>query len=156
VESGAHFKFPCSTCCRNSNALDPARHTTAPLSENLYRRLAQKRERKVALAASRGSRPTSSLLLRWGSILLVVLVSYGAFRALELLRQVRLVAIEGNFEGRARYLPFASRVVGTAAAWTIPAGVLSFHPKLARIAQPLAQIRRLRAGYSLFPVILLH
>jgi NitT/TauT family transport system permease protein len=42
------------------------------------------------------------------------------------------------------------------AAWTIPAGVaVGFNPKLARIAQPLAQIAASVPATALFPVILL-
>ena len=45
-------------------------------------------------------------------------------------------------------------VVG--AAWTIPAGVaIGFNPKLARIAQPLAQIAASVPATALFPVVLL-
>ena len=43
-----------------------------------------------------------------------------------------------------------------AAAWTIPAGVaIGFHPRLARIAQPLAQIAASVPATALFPVLLL-
>jgi NitT/TauT family transport system permease protein len=43
-----------------------------------------------------------------------------------------------------------------AAAWTIPAGVaIGFNPKLARIAQPLAQIAASVPATALFPIILL-
>ena len=43
-----------------------------------------------------------------------------------------------------------------ASAWTIPAGVaIGFHPRLARIAQPLAQIAASVPATALFPVILL-
>jgi NitT/TauT family transport system permease protein len=42
------------------------------------------------------------------------------------------------------------------AAWTIPAGVMiGFHPRLARIAQPLAQIAASVPATALFPVVLL-
>jgi NitT/TauT family transport system permease protein len=42
------------------------------------------------------------------------------------------------------------------AAWTIPAGVaIGFNPKLARIAQPLAQIAASVPATALFPVVLL-
>jgi NitT/TauT family transport system permease protein len=51
------------------------------------------------------------------------------------------------------------RVNGTlliAAAWTIPVGVaIGFHPKLARIAQPLAQIAASVPATALFPIVLL-
>ena len=42
------------------------------------------------------------------------------------------------------------------AAWTIPAGVaIGFSPRLARVAQPLAQIAASVPATALFPVILL-
>lgn len=48
----------------------------------------------------------------------------------------------------------AALVIG--AAWTIPAGVaIGFNPKLARIAQPLAQIAASVPATALFPVVLL-
>ena len=49
-----------------------------------------------------------------------------------------------------------NRLLVLAAAWTIPAGVaIGFHPRLARIAQPLAQIAASVPATALFPVILL-
>ena len=43
-----------------------------------------------------------------------------------------------------------------AALWTIPAGVaIGFHPKLARVAQPLAQIAASVPATALFPILLL-
>ena len=43
-----------------------------------------------------------------------------------------------------------------AAAWTIPAGVaIGFHPRLARIAQPFAQVAASVPATALFPVVLL-
>src|SRR5208282_695956 len=42
------------------------------------------------------------------------------------------------------------------AIWTIPAGVaIGLHPRLARIAQPLAQIAASVPATALFPIILL-
>ncbi|MGA3055890.1 MAG: ABC transporter permease subunit [Candidatus Korobacteraceae bacterium] len=48
----------------------------------------------------------------------------------------------------------AALVIG--AAWTIPAGVaIGFNPKLARVAQPLAQIAASVPATALFPIVLL-
>ncbi len=48
----------------------------------------------------------------------------------------------------------AALVIGS--AWTIPAGVaIGLHPKLARIAQPLAQMAASVPATALFPVVLL-
>ena len=159
VESGSHIKSPLLHLLQNSNALQSlARHTTVPLGENLYHRFAQKREREIALAASRGTnQPRSSLWVRVAvSILLAVIVGYGAFRALELLRQVRFAELKEILKGALATFLRVNVSLVLAAAWTIPAGVaIGFNPKLARIAQPLAQIAASVPATALFPVILL-
>ena len=49
---------------------------------------------------------------------------------------------------------FAALLIGS--AWTIPAGVaIGLHPRLARIAQPLAQIAASVPATAVFPVLLL-
>ena len=55
----------------------------------------------------------------------------------------------------ATFLRVAAALV-IASAWTIPVGVaIGFHPRLARIAQPLAQVAASVPATALFPVILL-
>jgi NitT/TauT family transport system permease protein len=88
--------------------------------------------------------------------LVLAAVTYGVFKAVMLL----LGATRADMAdiGRGAIATFA-RVVATlaiGAAWTIPVGVMiGFSPRLARIAQPLAQIAASIPATGLFPVVLL-
>jgi len=83
-------------------------------------------------------------------------VSYAAWHAVGLLREVhRWQFIEIMKGALATFLRVNVSLV-LAAAWTIPVGVaIGFHPRLARIAQPLAQIAASVPATALFPVILI-
>jgi NitT/TauT family transport system permease protein len=60
------------------------------------------------------------------------------------------------FEGALATFLRVNFSLALAAAWTIPVGVsIGFHPRLARLAQPLAQIAASVPATALFPVILL-
>lgn len=90
------------------------------------------------------------------STLVVFIAAYPLFRALLL-----LVGISGTEwvetvgkAGLTLMRVIAALVIG--AAWTIPAGVaIGFNPRIARIAQPLAQIAASVPATALFPVVLL-
>ena len=59
-------------------------------------------------------------------------------------------------QGRAATFLRVNVALLLASAWTIPAGVaIGFHPRLARIAQPLAQIAASVPATALFPVVLI-
>jgi NitT/TauT family transport system permease protein len=88
--------------------------------------------------------------------LLLVLVAYGLTQAFRTLRSVTAAEFVLTLESAgATFLRVAVSLV-IASAWAIPAGVaIGFHPRLARIAQPLAQIAASVPATALFPVILL-
>ncbi len=82
-------------------------------------------------------------------------IVFAAFHALLLLRQVHgheyLMLLTG---ATATFLRVNVSLL-LASAWTIPVGVIiGFHPKLANITQPLAQIAASFPATALFPVIL--
>ncbi len=159
VESGAHVRSPLLHMLRNSNALRSlSRHTTAPLSERFYRKNAEKRQQRIAQAAS-GTKVSeeSPLWLRVVvSAVALAVVSYAAFRALGLLREVQFAQFTEIMKGALATFLRVNVSLLLAAAWTIPAGVaIGFNPRLARIAQPLAQIAASVPATALFPVILL-
>jgi NitT/TauT family transport system permease protein len=159
VESKARIKSPMLHLVQNSAVLRSlGRVTTAPLSEKLYRRYAQERQQQIAQSASGESEPgVGSTWLRIAiSALLVVIVGYAAFHALGLLRQVEFAQFKEIMKGAAATFMRVNVSLLLAAAWTIPAGVaIGFHPKLARIAQPIAQIAASVPATALFPVLLL-
>jgi len=92
-------------------------------------------------------------------VLVVVVLSLVCFAALKV-----VITLSQLHRGELQQLSaglgatFLRVVVALAigAAWTIPAGVaIGFNPKLARIAQPLAQIAASVPATALFPVVLL-
>jgi NitT/TauT family transport system permease protein len=95
--------------------------------------------------------------LRWIVVLLAIaVVAYLAFDALGLLRKVTAPQFGAVLRGAAATFLRVNVALLIAAAWTIPAGVaIGFHPRLARIAQPLAQIAASVPATALFPVILI-
>ena len=133
-----------------------------PLSERIYRRLAEARQERTAKmmaedASTDSVREGATTWLR-GAVLLAIAVAvvYAAFHALGLLRQVQgseyVEILKGAF---ATFLRVNVSLL-LASAWTIPAGVaIGFHPRLARIAQPIAQIAASVPATALFPVLLL-
>jgi NitT/TauT family transport system permease protein len=161
VESGTRIRSPLLHLLQHSRGLRSLKQLTlVPLGEGVYRRLAESKER-TALAASekKGTRKhrEAPALLR-GLVLAVVAgaVIYAAWQALILLRQVHGSEFMEIMKGAMATFLRVNVSLIIASAWTIPAGVaIGFNPRLARIAQPLAQIAASVPATALFPVILL-
>ena len=163
VETTARVRSPLLHLLEHSRALGNLRkRTIMPLSEGIYRRLAQSRKERMARLASTDSKRTSTRdqLAAWLRALalavMVAAVVYAAWQAVELLRQVQAGQFGEILKGALATFLRVNLALVLAAAWTIPAGVaIGFNPKLARIAQPLVQIVASIPAPALFPVILL-
>jgi NitT/TauT family transport system permease protein len=95
-----------------------------------------------------------------GLWILLVLAGVGiliaAYHAVLLVRPVDSAQYLELLKGAAASFLRVNFSLLLAAAWTIPAGVaIGSHPKLARLAQPLAQIAASVPATALFPAILL-
>jgi NitT/TauT family transport system permease protein len=161
VESATRIRSPLLHLLQHSRGLRSLRqHTLVPLGEGVYRRLAELKE-KTALAAG-GKKETrkhseAPVVVR-GLVLAVVAgaVIYAAWQALTLLRQVHGSEFLEIMKGAMSTFLRVNVSLIIASAWTIPAGVaIGFNPRLARIAQPLAQIAASIPATALFPVILI-
>jgi NitT/TauT family transport system permease protein len=163
VESGSRVRSPLLHVLQHSRGLRSLReHTIVPLGEGLYRRLAKERKEPVAqISATRKGAAQwkdRALALLRGLILVIAAaaVLYAAWQALTLLRQVHGSQFGEIMKGALATFLRVNVSLILAAAWTIPAGVaIGFHPRLARIAQPIAQIAASVPATALFPVILL-
>jgi NitT/TauT family transport system permease protein len=83
-------------------------------------------------------------------------VLYAAQHAIALIRPVTGAQYLELLKGAAATFLRVNLSLLLAAAWTIPVGVaIGFNPKLARLAQPLAQIAASVPATALFPVVLL-
>ena len=157
VESSAHIRSPLLHLLTHSQALRSLRrHTLVPLSENIYRSLALRRTRRLSHAGE-SAEAKSGAWFRWSVFLLLLGgVTYSAAEALIMLRQVNASQLGAILRGAGATFLRVNVSLILAAAWTIPAGVaIGFNPRLARIAQPLAQIAASVPATALFPIILL-
>lgn len=97
---------------------------------------------------------------RWTERLLAAIVvaaaAYGVLRAAQMVSTIGADELRHIAVGTvATFLRVAAALV-IGAAWTIPVGVwIGFNPRLARLAQPVAQIAASVPATGLFPVVLL-
>jgi NitT/TauT family transport system permease protein len=163
VESGSRVRSPLLHLLQHSRALRSLRqHTVVPLGEGVYRRLAKERKESATQPSSAKNGVTAMRSRASTGLRVVILaaaaaaVLYAAWQALTLLREVHGFQFVEIMKGALATFLRVNVSLVLAAAWTIPAGVaIGFHPRLARIAQPVAQIAASVPATALFPVILL-
>lgn len=163
VETKSRIRSPLLHLLQHSRGLHTLRnHTIQPLSEAIYKKIAENRHRaeasrEIHRADSQKNRERWNAVLRTFVIVLAVCgVVYAAFQALALLKDVRRSEFMQILEGALATFLRVNVALLLASAWTIPAGVsIGFHPRLARIAQPLAQIAASVPATALFPVVLM-
>ncbi len=160
VESSKRVTSPILHLLTNSKALTAlARHTTVPLNEAIYIKLANRRRDRLARLAEHP--PSQERLVGRAATWLLLAVAavgvlYAAHHAIELIRPVTGAQYLELLKGAAATFLRVNLALALAAAWTIPVGVaIASRPKLARLAQPLAQIAASVPATALFPVLLL-
>ncbi len=159
VESKSRVQSPLLHLFQHSRVLlELSRFTITPMSESLYRSFARKRKlaHEQVLVIDAAPKRSSAWLRTIAFLVLFAGLGYMALHAVTLLRQVHLNQIGYILKGAAATFLRVNLSLLLAAAWTIPAGVaIGFNPRLARIAQPLAQIAASVPATALFPVLLL-
>jgi NitT/TauT family transport system permease protein len=155
-ESTSRKTSPMLYLLQNSQAVAWLKEATlVPASEWIYAGLARRQREQIA-------RPTHTPRTRstLGTVVLIVtlvaVVVFAAFRALLLLRGIHGAEIVELLKGAGATFLRVNAALLIASAWTIPTGVaIGFHPRLARIAQPLAQIAASYPATAIFPILLL-
>jgi NitT/TauT family transport system permease protein len=95
-------------------------------------------------------------LIRLLGIILLAGISYGVVRVVMILTGLQKAEVQEAAIGLGATFLRVNLTLLLGALWTIPAGVaIGFNPRLARIAQPLAQIAASVPATALFPVVLL-
>ena len=126
--------------------------TVSPLSERLMLYFAQVRAEDKA-------EQRSAWKIWLTRVLVVVLLggmSYGVVRVAMILTGLQKAELQEAGIGLLATFVRVNLTLVIGALWTIPVGVaIGFNPKLARIAQPLAQIAASVPATALFPVVLL-
>ncbi|MDQ2835740.1 MAG: ABC transporter permease subunit [Acidobacteriota bacterium] len=159
VESSKRVHSPILHLLTQSNALAAiSRHTVSPLAESLYTRLARRRLAKLdQLAIVKPPSPVRDVVIRLVALVLLGgAVVFAAFQAIALLRPLPASEYLHIIEGAIATFLRVNLALLLASAWTIPVGVaIGSNPRLARLAQPLAQIAASVPATALFPVLLL-
>jgi NitT/TauT family transport system permease protein len=152
VESGDAPRSWVLNLFRHSRGIESLRQRTVqPISERIMLHFAKPRP------ADKGERSTwKTWLVRVLGIALLGAMSYGVVRVVMILTGLQRTELrEAGFGLGATFLRVNLTLL-LGALWTIPAGVaIGFNPKLARVAQPLAQIAASVPATALFPVVLL-
>jgi NitT/TauT family transport system permease protein len=158
VESSQRATSPILFALRNSNAISWLhQQTIVPLGERIYHGLAARRLRSLA-RPQRSAAARQRSLITHSTIFLALLVAaiFAAFHAVLLLRHLHGAEILELLKGAGATFLRVNASLFIAALWTIPVGVaIGFNPRLARIAQPLAQIAASVPATALFPVLLI-
>jgi len=138
---------------RHSRALEKlGQRTVQPFRERLMMFFAREPREKEGAQSSRWK----TLLTRGLAIVLLAGVGYAMVRVAILLSGLQKAQLQEAGIGLVATLFRVNIALLLGALWTIPVGVaIGFNPKLARIAQPLAQIAASIPATALFPVVLL-
>jgi NitT/TauT family transport system permease protein len=125
---------------------------TAPLMERVYLSSSRRPRDEAQTEPSNWQRAFITL----GGIIALLLILHGVFQGLLVLKGITRADLLTTIESAgATFLRVIAALV-IASAWTIPVGVaIGFNPRLARIAQPVAQIAASVPATALFPVLLL-
>jgi NitT/TauT family transport system permease protein len=127
--------------------------TLQPLGERLRLYFAKKHEEEVPVEPASAWR---EWLLRVLVVAALVGIGYGVVRVAIILSGLQKVELHEAARGLGATFLRVNLALLLAALWTIPAGVaIGFNSRLARIAQPIAQIAASVPATALLPVILL-
>jgi NitT/TauT family transport system permease protein len=152
VESSSVQSSPVLNLLRKSPLLTRLRiGITTPLMERLYLSSAKEPVEKETPPSN-----WQKAFMVLGGVIALLLILHGVFQGLLVLRGITRADILITLQSAgATFLRVLAALV-IASLWTIPAGVaIGFNPRLARIAQPLAQIAASVPATALFPVLLL-
>ncbi len=138
---------------RHSRSLTQIRkRTVQPLGERLMLHFAQVRSEEKNGKHS----PWRIWAMRVLALALLGGMGYGVVRVATILAGLQRAELQEAGIGLAATFVRVNLALVIGALWTIPAGVaIGFNPRLARIAQPLAQIAASVPATALFPVVLL-
>ncbi len=157
VEGADRSRSPILDLLRRSNILAwVGERTVEPLSERVYASVARGEEKRAGALPDADNGRRSSLATAVLGVFLLLLAGVAIWKASLLLRGMSGAEYRHLGVGAAATFARVILALALAAAWTIPAGVASgFNPRLARLAQPLAQIAASFPSTALFPFILI-
>jgi NitT/TauT family transport system permease protein len=153
TEASETIRSPVLEWLRRSNALRILARAFVPAGETVARRLAA----RAAHADPPGARGAQGQWIRRSAAVMgVAVIAYGAFRMGRTLATLSRSQVAGLVQGAGATFLRVELTLFVSALWTIPVGVfIGLRPRLAALAQPLAQIAASIPATALFPVVVL-
>ncbi|MBZ5507984.1 MAG: ABC transporter permease subunit [Acidobacteriia bacterium] len=147
-------RSPVLTFLRHSRILSAlSNKTTAPLGEALALHFARRHDQSKPPARGSAIRVWFVRIL---GIAAAGVVGYALVKSVVLIAGLGVSGLKSILLGAAATFLRVNVALLIGAIWTIPVGVaIGTHPKLARVAQPLAQIAASVPATALFPLVLL-
>ncbi|HUA19114.1 MAG TPA: ABC transporter permease subunit [Bryobacteraceae bacterium] len=135
----------------------------SPMLTRLREKITSPLMERVYLSAARRQPGAEAPLPNWqrafwalAGLIAVLAILNGVFQGLFILRGVSRPELLTTLASAGATFLRVTASLAIASLWTIPAGVaIGFNPRLARVAQPLAQIAASVPATALFPVLLL-
>jgi NitT/TauT family transport system permease protein len=155
VEAAQSPRSPILNLLRRSRILKRAsRATVAPVREILNLHFARRVARSAGVVAA--PRPIRRWIMRILAAITLLGIGYTAARMAIMLTKLSRTELSGIFVGAGATFLRVELTLILAGLWTIPVGVfIGLRPRLAAIAQPIAQIAASVPATALFPIILL-
>ncbi len=157
VESSTRVTSPILALFQRSSVLTrlPARAWES-VEETIYRRLAAAPANKHVQPIDEGDRPGGRMLQIGLGIFAALVAVWGGMQAVDMLHGVTWADVRVLLLGAGATFLRVNASLAIAAAWTIPVGVaIGFHPRVARILQPVTQVVASVPATALFPVLML-
>jgi NitT/TauT family transport system permease protein len=157
TESTERVRSPMLQLLQRSSFVTALRtKTIEPIGERIQHRFATRRSARTIQPLDDDTRrripPLTVALAALGGLVIL----YAALQAAIMLRHIAVHEYEALFVGAAATFLRVNIALVLASLWTIPVGVMiGFHPKLARITQPITQIAAAFPAPFLFPIIIL-
>lgn len=154
VESIAVPRSPILEALRRSQTVSALRNRVlTPISERINSTWALRASHPKH--ESRKSKLASYFVIAAAILIIGMVTAYASWRAISMLRGIDRGSVALTLKSAVATFLRVNVALVIASVWTIPTGVaIGFHPRLARIAQPLAQIAASVPATALFPVLL--
>jgi NitT/TauT family transport system permease protein len=126
------------------------------IEERILRRFAESPKAKAIQPVDDDGKSGGRLMQICLGVIAGLVAIWGIAESIHLLRGVNAAQIRLLFLGAGATFLRVNASIAIAAAWTIPVGVaIGFHPRVARILQPITQVVASVPATALFPVLLI-
>jgi NitT/TauT family transport system permease protein len=157
VESSTRIGSPILALFQRSSVLTrlPV-HAWTSIEERMLRRFAESPKAKAIQPVDDDRKSGGRLMQICLGVIAGLVAIWGIAESIHMLRGVNAAQIRLIFLGAGATFLRVNASIAIAAAWTIPVGVaIGFHPRLARILQPITQVVASVPATALFPVLLI-